>query len=76
MKQRIENMAALSNHGNIAGRKAMVAILEAGLEASDPYNNMTKLLRLEGNKLTVGGGKEFEPAGTPWTGEHLGLRRR
>jgi glycerate 2-kinase len=71
MKQRIENMAALSNHGNIAGRKAMVAILEAGLEASDPYNNMTKLLRLEGNKLTVGGGKEFEPAGTPWTGDRV-----
>jgi glycerate-2-kinase len=71
MEQRILNMEALTSHGNIAGRKAMAAILEAGLEASDPYYNTKKLLRLEGNTLTVGGGKEFEPTGTPWTGDRI-----
>lgn len=70
MEQRIENMEALTSHGNITGRKAMVAILEAGLEASDPYYNTKKLIRLEGNKLTVGG-KEFEPSGSPKTGDEV-----
>jgi len=70
MEQRILNMEALTSHGNIAGRKAMAAILEAGLEASDPYYNMKKLLRLEGNKLTIGG-KEFEPSGSPKTGDEV-----
>lgn len=71
MEQRIENMAALTAHGNIDGRKAIVAILEAGLQASDPYYNMKKLLRLERNKLTVGAGKEFEPTGSPKTGDEV-----
>jgi len=46
MELRIQNMESLASHGNIAGRKAMVEILEAGLQASDPYHNTKKLLRL------------------------------
>jgi glycerate 2-kinase len=70
MEPRIQNVTALTSHGNIAGREAMTAILEAGLQASDPYYNTQKLIRREGNKLTVGG-KEYEPAGSPVTGDEV-----
>jgi len=67
---RIQNVEALVSHGNISGRKAMVEILEAGLEAADPYNNTGKLLRVESGKLIVGN-KDFEPRGTPRTGDEI-----
>ena len=51
-------METLLSTGNVPGRKAMLEILEAGLEASDPYNNTRKLIRLENGKLIVGN-KEF-----------------
>jgi len=70
MELRIQNMESLASHGNITGRKAMLEILEAGLQASDPYHNTRKLLRLEGNKLIVGG-KEFEPTGSPKSGDEI-----
>ncbi len=54
VEKRIENMEDLASHGNIAGRRAMAAILEAGLEAADPYPNVWKLVRPQGNKLVVG----------------------
>lgn len=70
MELRIQNMESLASHGNIAGRKAMLEILEAGFQASDPYHNMRKLIHLEGGKLIVGG-KEFEPGGTPKSGDEI-----
>ncbi|MFH1639502.1 MAG: DUF4147 domain-containing protein [Chloroflexota bacterium] len=70
MTQRIENREALTSHGNQAGRRAMVEILEAGLQATDPYDNTTKLIRLEGDRLIVGG-SIFEPAGAPKTGDEV-----
>jgi glycerate 2-kinase len=69
-EKRILNMEALISHGNIAGRKAVAAILEAGLEASDPYPALFQLVRLQGNKMTVGK-KEFEPTGSPKTGDDV-----
>ncbi len=69
-KRRIENTGTLTDHGNIPGRKAMAAILEAGLEASDPYPNTFNLIRIEGNKLVVGK-KEYEPSGSPKTGDEV-----
>ena len=69
-EQRILNMEALTNHGNVAGRKAVAAILEAGLEASDPYYNTRKLIRLDGTRLIVGN-KDFEPAGDPHSGDEI-----
>lgn len=66
-EQRILNMEELLSHGNIQARKAMLEILEAGLEASDPYPNTKKLVKISGDKLIVGG-EEFEPAGSPKTG--------
>jgi len=64
MENRILNAADLTSHGNIAGRKAMVEILEAGLEATDPYPNTLRLIRRKGNNLIVGH-KKFVPVGSP-----------
>jgi glycerate 2-kinase len=65
---RIVNAAALTAHGNVRGRKALVEILEAGLQAADPYYNTRNLMRVEGNTLVLGG-SGFEPAGDPRAGE-------
>jgi glycerate-2-kinase len=62
--QRILNAETLTAHGNVAGRRAMVEILEAGMQAADPYNNVRDLVRVEGNWLLVGN-REFEPVGDP-----------
>ncbi len=43
---RITNADTLLSHGNVAGRRAVLEILEAGLHASDPYYNTLDLLRL------------------------------
>lgn len=70
MEPRIQNVESLTCHGNTLGRTAMVAILEAGLEASDPYYNTRRLINLEGNTLIVGT-KEFEPTGDPRSGDEV-----
>jgi glycerate 2-kinase len=67
---RIQNAAALTSHGNVEGRKALVEILEAGLQAADPYYTTLDLLRIEGNRL-IAGGKDFEPVGDPQSGEQV-----
>jgi glycerate 2-kinase len=69
-EQRILNIDDLVSHGNIPGRQAMVQILEAGLEASDPYLNTKKLIHVNGNNLTIGSA-EFEPAGSPVPGNQI-----
>ena len=48
----------------------MVEILEAGLEAGNPYSNTRRLLRVEGNTLLVGGDSTFEPDGSPTLGPY------
>ena len=70
MDLRIQNMESLASHGNIPGRKAILDILEAGLEASDPYHNAKKLIRIDRGRLIIGN-KEFEPAGTPISGDEV-----
>ena len=69
-KKRIQNIDTLSVHGNIQGRKAMLEILETGLQAVDPYDNTRKLIRISGDRLVVGG-KKFEPRGSPGTGDEV-----
>lgn len=64
---RILNGEQVSSHGNVPGRKDMVRILEAGLEAADPYHNTRSLLRLEGSILKVGNPR-FEANGDPHSG--------
>ena len=50
----IENSETLTSHGNINGRKTVLDILEAGFQASDPYENTRKLIRVENGKLIIG----------------------
>ena len=64
---RILNAELLASHGNVAGRHAALEILEAGLQAADPYGYVRNLIRIEDGKLIVGN-PDFEPAGTPRTG--------
>ncbi len=70
MRTRIQNVETLLSTGNLAGRRAMVQILEAGLQAADPYPNARRLLRVEKGRLIVGH-KDFEPAGSPRSGEEV-----
>lgn len=48
------NYDELVSHGNVAGRKIVLDILERGLMAGDPYDAVRALVRIEGNKLVVG----------------------
>jgi glycerate-2-kinase len=48
----------------------MVQILEAGLQSADPYHNTRRLIRIEEGKLIVGN-KEFEPEGSPRSGDEV-----
>jgi len=50
----IKNVDALASHGNVDGRKVVLDILDAGLKASDPYENTRRLVRVQGGKLIVG----------------------
>ena len=50
----IQNRAALTAHGNVRGRQAVIDILETGLRAADPYANTKQLLRIRDGKLLVG----------------------
>lgn len=68
METRILNREALLSAGNVPGRKAVLEILEAGLQASDPYGNVSKLIRKEKGMLVVGN-KDFEPTGSPKSGD-------
>jgi glycerate-2-kinase len=67
---RILNAAKLASHGNVEGREALVQILEAGLQAADPYYTTRDMLHLEGDKLTVGR-QDFEPLGDPQSGAEV-----
>lgn len=50
----IRNRDALLAHGNVAGRRIVLDILEAGLAAGDPYDNVCKAVRIEGDTLLIG----------------------
>jgi glycerate 2-kinase len=67
---RILNEEMLISRGNVRGRKAMVEILEAGLQAADPYYTTRSMLRLDGDILTVGR-RDFEPIGDPQSGDEV-----
>jgi glycerate-2-kinase len=62
--RRIKNFDELTNHGNQKGRKAVVQILEAALQAADPYQNTCQLITIDKDEMRIGY-KQFEPKGTP-----------
>lgn len=64
---RILNMQDLKSHGNIKGRDIAVDILEAAMEATDPYYNTKKLVRLFDGKLYIGN-PDYEGKGDIRTG--------
>lgn len=63
----VRNLDTLVSHGNVEGRRAVMAILEAGLQAADPYDSVRELVRIEGGRLVVGN-PSFEPLGSPQSG--------
>lgn len=67
---RIRNYEALTNHGNIRGRKAVCDILECGLQAADPYYNTLRLIQIENGKLSIGC-SDFEPINAPKSGKDI-----
>jgi len=67
---RILNGDTLASHGNVRGRRTVLEILEAGLQAADPYDAVHKLVRLEGERLIIGH-VPFEPRGSPESGEEV-----
>jgi glycerate-2-kinase len=69
-KVRILNPESLISHGNVRGRKALLEILDAGLEAADPYHNTRRMLRLAGGTLIVGH-PDYEPMGAPRSGDEV-----
>ena len=66
----ITNGDVLTSHGNVAGRRAVLRIIEAGLAAADAYDKVEQLVRVEGNRLIVGH-RPFEPAGSPVSGDEV-----
>ncbi len=64
---RINNFDKITNSGNIEGRKAVCEILEAGLQAADPFLNTKRLVSITEGKLIVGC-EDFEPIDSPRTG--------
>jgi glycerate-2-kinase len=50
----IKNSATLTSHGHQKGRRVILDILEAGLAAPDPYENVQKMVRVEDGKLIIG----------------------
>lgn len=70
MERRIQNMDTLLSTGNVQARMAVLELLEAGLQSGDPYDNTRRLVRIDDGKLVVGC-KEFEPVGSPRTGDEV-----
>ena len=50
---RIKNKAALTCHGNIEGRRVVTELLDAGLDALDPYYRVKALVRVENGKIIL-----------------------
>jgi glycerate-2-kinase len=64
---RIKNMEALTNHGNRLGREHVAKIIDAGLDAVDPYYGVKRLVKLENNKIILDN-REFEMSEDPHSG--------
>ncbi len=61
----IENREALLRHGNVAGRRVVLDILEAGLRAPDPYQQTLKVVQREGHRLIISPELSYTPLPAP-----------
>ncbi len=59
----LKNREEVVSHGNTVGRGRAADIIEAGLEAVDPYVNTRKLIRIEDGQLHIGGPPEMDLSG-------------
>ncbi len=50
---RVKNKETLANHGNVKGRKIVTELLDAGLDALDPYYRIKKLVNIKDNKIIL-----------------------
>ena len=64
---RIKNKEMLTSHGNVAGRKIVADLLDAGLDALDPYLRVKELVKLEDRKIVLDN-RDFEMKGDPHAG--------
>lgn len=67
---RILNREQLISCGYKKGRENMIEILEAGLQAADPYYNTKDMFHIEGNLLYIGT-EEFQATGDPKHGAEV-----
>lgn len=51
---RIKNYEQLLSHGNFKARETLLEIAEAALKAVDSYDAVKEIVRLEGNRLSIG----------------------
>jgi glycerate-2-kinase len=59
----IKNHHELTQHGNTSGRQIVLDVLEVGLAAPDPYDNVRRIVRIERNRLIVGDPALSDPPG-------------
>lgn len=64
---RIKNKDALTAHGNLHGRKIVAELLDAGLDALDPYYRVKEFINIENGKLHINN-VGFEMKEDPHTG--------
>lgn len=64
---RILNKKALTEHGNREGRRIVADLLDAGLDALDPYDRVKKLVHVENHKIILHT-EGFEMRGDPRSG--------
>ena len=64
---RILNKAMLTGHGNREGRKIVADLLDAGLDALDPYYRVKKLIRVEDRRIILDD-RDFEMRNDPHSG--------
>lgn len=65
---RIKNKAMLTNHGNKAGREIVAELLDAGLDALDPYFRVKQFVKVIDNKIILDD-RGYEMIGDPHAGK-------
>lgn len=62
---KIKNRECLCSHGNIEGREQILEILEAGMQAADPYYNTASMIKITSDRKLHIGDPAFVPLGSP-----------